>query len=230
MTAKILLIEDDKEIARLTKIFIESEGYVVESIEDGTHAVEKIRAFSPDLVLLDLMLPGKDGATICKEAREFYTGMVMVLTAHDDDMSEVSLFKLGADDYIIKPIRGHILVARIEALMRRYDRAAPSRQPHVIDINGLVLNTKTQTASYDQTPIELTESEFEILQLLAENVDQVVTREACCQSTRGIEYSFNNRSIDMRVSGLRRKLVKANVQRAMVKTVRNQGYKLVECN
>ncbi|CAK4075707.1 response regulator transcription factor [Vibrio sp. MarTm2] len=228
MNSKILLIEDDRDISQLTKMYLTAEGYEVEAIEDGSIAIDKIQEYKPDLVLLDLMLPGKSGAEICNEARQFYTGMIMVLTAAEDEMSEVSLFKFGADDYVTKPVRGHILVARIEALMRRYQRQQKLEQvSHVSDAHGIVINSQNQTAYYNQKPISLTNSEFEILQLLIENAGETVSREHCCRLARGIEYNVNNRSIDMRVSGLRKKLIQAEVFTATIKTIRNQGYKLV---
>jgi DNA-binding response OmpR family regulator len=154
--------------------------------------------------------------------------MIMVLTAAEDEMSEVSLFKFGADDYVTKPVRGHILVARIEALMRRYQRQQKLEQVNYIsDAHGIVINAQNQTAYYEHKPINLTNSEFEILQLLIENVGETVSRDHCCRLARGIEYNVNNRSIDMRVSGLRKKLIQAEVYSATIKTIRNQGYKLV---
>jgi len=231
MNSKILLIEDDKDISQLTKMYLTAEGYDVDVIDDGALAIERIRNTQPDLVLLDLMLPGKSGAEICNEARQFYSGMIMVLTAAEDEMSEVSLLKFGADDYVTKPVKGHILVARIEALLRRYKRQQTLEQVcHVADAHGIVINTKNQTAYYDHKPLSLTNSEFEIPQLLVEHCGQTVSREHCCRLARGIEYDVNNRSIDMRVSGLRKKLIQAEVYSASIKTIRNQGYKLVGNN
>lgn len=228
MNSKILLIEDDRDISQLTQMYLTAEGYQVEAIYDGSSAIDKIKEFQPDLVLLDLMLPGKSGAEICTEARQFYTGMIMVLTAAEDEMSEVSLFKFGADDYVTKPVRGHILVARIEALMRRYQRQQKLEQSSFVsDAHGIVINAQNQTAYYEHKPINLTNSEFEILQLLIENAGETVSRDHCCRLARGIEYNVNNRSIDMRVSGLRKKLIQAEVYSATIKTIRNQGYKLV---
>ncbi|RZP56048.1 DNA-binding response regulator [Vibrio vulnificus] len=230
LDCKILLIEDDLEIARLTKMYLDAEGYQVKVIHEGTHAAETVKSYEPHIVLLDLMLPGKDGATICKEIRHFYQGMIMVLTASEDEMSEVCLFKFGADDYVTKPVRGHVLVARIEALLRRLQRGIQSSSDgpsYIKQVYGLSINEKMQSAAYLDKPLNLTTSEFEILQILIASIDQVVTRDDCCQAARGIEYSFNNRSIDMRVSGLRRKLQQANVQSAVIKTIRNRGYMLV---
>lgn len=225
---QVLLIEDDNEIARLTKLYLEAEGYQVTVIHSGATAVSQIVELKPDVVLLDLMLPDKDGAQICREVREHYQGMILVLTAVTDELSEVSLLKLGADDYITKPIRGHVLVARIEALLRRLQRSTLSspKSKTKLEGYGLSLCTTTQKACYREKELDLTQSEFEVLTVLLERLDQVVSREECCQTTRGIEYSFNDRSIDMRVSGLRKKLQKADVTTAKVTTIRNRGYKL----
>lgn len=228
MSCKILLVEDDNAIAQLTKMYLEAEGYQVSVIESGLYATEEIKRSQPDLVILDLMLPEKSGVDICREAREFYQGMIIILTASEDEMSEVSLLKLGADDYMTKPIRGHILVARIEALMRRYHGNTCAPEPRSLSqAYGIVLDNESHTAHYQQRPIAITQSEFEILQVLVEYSGTVVSREHCCQVARGIEYSANDRSIDMRISSLRKKLIQANVSSVAIKTVRNKGYKLV---
>ena len=143
-------------------------------------------------------------------------------------MSEVSLLKLGADDYLMKPVRGHILVARIEALQRRYQhQSAIDKHGSLYDAFGIVINSDRQTAYYQQKPLNLTNSEFEILQVLVEHSGTTVSREHCCRLARGIEYCSTNRSIDMRVSGLRKKLIQAEVHSLTIKTIRNQGYRLV---
>ncbi|KJY73563.1 response regulator transcription factor [Vibrio nigripulchritudo] len=223
---RILLVEDDKEISRLTKMYLEAEGYEVDAICDGSDAVDAVKNIHPDLIILDLMLPGKDGATICQEVREFYDGMIVVLTASEDELTEVSLFKFGADDYLTKPVRGHILVARIEALLRRYKKSQPTTDPLSLSKYGITLCLTRKIACYHENKLNLTASEFDILHLLMENSDKPVSREIFCQSARGIEYNFNDRSIDMRVSGLRKKFSQANVSSAFIKTVRNQGYML----
>ncbi|MGF1753954.1 response regulator transcription factor [Vibrio makurazakiensis] len=224
MSCNILFVEDDNAIAQLTKMYLEAEGYNVSVISDGSQAIDEIKLTQPDLIILDLMLPGKSGVDICREAREFYQGMIIILTASEDEMNEVSLLRLGADDYMTKPIRGHILVARIEALTRRYQ----SQRDNTINYAyGIVINRENQTAYYEQKPIYLTQSEFEILQVLVEFSGETVSREHCCRVARGIEYNANNRSIDMRVSSLRKTLIQSEVFSVVIKTVRNQGYKLI---
>ena len=224
---KVLIVEDDQEIARLTTLYLEAEGYEVSVVHEGNLALEAIRSIEPDLVLLDLMLPGMSGAQICREAREFYNGMILVLTASADEMSEVSLFKFGADDYVAKPIRGHALLARIEALLRRATPATTTVETVSENQCAIVINSAAQSATLYGQNLKLTSAEFEILNLLVKNVCQVVTRDQCCQLFRGIDYAFNDRSIDMRVSGLRRKLRVHAKDKQLIRTVRNKGYMLV---
>ncbi|ENM6581113.1 response regulator transcription factor [Vibrio alginolyticus] len=222
----ILLVEDDSEIARLTKMYLEAEGYTVTVIDNGQNALETIKGLKPDLVLLDLMLPGKTGAEICQEARKFYHGIIIVLTATDDEMSEVSLFKFGADDYLTKPIKGNILLARIEAALRRYCRQVDIVEEEKLSRYGISLCLRRSQAFYLQKDIGLTSSEFEILELLMLNVDKPVSRESFCRLARGIEYCITDRSIDMRISSLRKKFSKAHIHTATIKTIRHHGYML----
>ena len=224
---KVLIVEDDQEIARLTTLYLEAEGYNVCVVHDGNLALEAIRNTEPDLVLLDLMLPGLSGAQICRQAREFYNGIILVLTASADEMSEVSLFKFGADDYVTKPIRGHALLARIEALLRRASPAVETMDTGIEKQCDIVINNTAQSATLYGQNLKLTSAEFEILNLLVNNICQVVTRDQCCQLFRGIDYAFNDRSIDMRVSGLRRKLRIHAKDKQLIRTVRNKGYMLV---
>ncbi|OBT18434.1 DNA-binding response regulator [Vibrio tasmaniensis] len=224
---KVLIVEDDQEIARLTTLYLEAEGYNVSVVHDGNLALEAIRNTEPDLVLLDLMLPGLSGAQICRQAREFYNGIILVLTASADEMSEVSLFKFGADDYVTKPIRGHALLARIEALLRRASPAVEIMDTGTEKQCDIVINNTAQSATLYGQNLKLTSAEFEILNLLVNNICQVVTRDQCCQLFRGIDYAFNDRSIDMRVSGLRRKLRIHAKDKQLIRTVRNKGYMLV---
>jgi len=224
---KVLIVEDDQEIARLTTLYLEAEGYEVSVVHEGNLALEAIRSIEPDLVLLDLMLPGMSGAQICREAREFYNGLILVLTASADEMSEVSLFKFGADDYVAKPIRGHALLARIEALLRRATPVTTTAKTVSEKQCEIAINSAAQSATLYGQNLNLTSAEFEILNLLVKNVCQVVTRDQCCQLFRGIDYAFNDRSIDMRVSGLRRKLRVHAKDKQLIRTVRNKGYMLV---
>ncbi|PKG82126.1 hypothetical protein CXF85_14590 [Colwellia sp. 75C3] len=137
---RILLIEDEAEISRLTAMYLDAEGYQVSVIDDGSLAIEAIKATQPELIILDLMLPGMSGIEICKLAREFYQQPILILTACDDDVSEVSLLKMGADDYLVKPLRPHVLVARIEALLRRNQHAQEKKRENMPSNSALTIN------------------------------------------------------------------------------------------
>lgn len=217
--AHVLLVEDDAEISRLTTMYLEAEGYTVTTIDDGALAIDSIVSINPDLVILDLMLPGMNGIEVCKKARDFYTNPILVLTACDDDISEVSLLRQGADDYLVKPLKPHVLVARIEALTRR-----SMRQETAVD---KVIEIHNQQAFCRGIKLELTNAEFEMLKILVENEGDIISREECCQALRGIDYDFSNRSIDMRISGLRKKLGDDQMPYQIITTVRNKGYKLI---
>jgi two-component system response regulator RstA len=221
----ILIIEDDNEIARLTEMYLQSTCYETTVIADGSLAIAMIKKLSPDLILLDLMLPGVDGFELCKQAREFYIGPIIVLTAREDDISEVSLLNLGADDYLRKPAKPHIMSARIEALLRRSTLTHERTQPTLA--NNLIINRETLSVFLNNILINLTNSEFDMLTLLADKAGQAVSREECIQSLRGIDYEITNRSVDMRISGLRKKLNDEKQPYKLIKTIRNKGYLLV---
>lgn len=214
-----MLIEDDDEISRLTAMYLEAENFHVSIVKDGALAIESIVDQQPDIIILDLMLPNLSGIEICKLARSFFFNPILVLTACDDDVSEVSLLKMGADDYLVKPLRPHVLVARIEALLRRVRLGEPDKP--------LIIDTQKNQVTYHGNRLDLTGAEYEMLKLLDEHAGKVITREQCCQALRGIDYDFSNRSIDMRISMLRKKLGDDKVPYQVITTVRNQGYKLI---
>lgn len=226
-TKQILIVEDDAEISRLTDMYLQAEGYDTITAADGLQALDQIKLHSPDLVILDLMLPEMDGIEVCKHARTFYQGPILVMTARDDDLSEVSLLKLGADDYLTKPIRPHIMIARIEALLRRTATINPPVQTSSISIGEVTIDTATRQAYYQGEALNLATAEFDMLSILAQHAGQAVSRDDCCQALRGINYDFNDRSVDMRISGLRKKLNDAHPPYKVILTVRNKGYMLV---
>ncbi|KZN62228.1 response regulator transcription factor [Pseudoalteromonas luteoviolacea] len=226
MTKSILIIEDDKEMADLTSMLLESEGYQCQICSDGNAAVEAVNALSPNLILLDLMLPGKSGLQICKELSAFYTGAILVLTGQDNDISEVALLKAGADDYVLKPMKPHVLIARIESLFRRVTSKSEASTDY-LSISGLNIFPNERTVKLDNGEIlNLTTAEFDILLLLAQHAGSAVSRDECSKASRGIESDAYDRAIDMRISGLRKKLSNTSVGDAIIVTVRNKGYML----
>lgn len=224
---QILIVEDDVEISRLTDMYLQAEGYDTVTAYDGAQALTSIREQDPDLVILDLMLPEVDGVEVCKRCREFYHGPILVMTARDDDISEISLLKLGADDYLTKPIRPHIMIARIEALLRRVSKSVPTHNTDHLQVGEIEIDSRSKQVTFKGDLVELATAEYDMLYILAKNAGQPVSREDCCQSLRGINYDFNDRSVDMRISGLRKKLGDAKSPYKLILTVRNKGYMLV---
>lgn len=222
---KVLIVEDDAEISRLTAMYLEVEGFDTSAIHDGSAAIAAIQNYVPYLIILDLMLPGLSGIEICKQARAFYYGPIMVLTASNDDVSEISLLKLGADDFLTKPLKPHVLVARIEALMRRakHQESKPVKNKH----SRLNINAVNQQVTLDGEELNLTSAEYEMLSILEKNIGVPVSRDDCCHALRGIDYDFSNRSIDMRISGLRKKIQDDQLPYKIIATVRNKGYMLL---
>lgn len=223
---KVLLVEDDAEISRLTAMYLSVEGYDVNVVEDGALAIEAIKSYQPDLIILDLMLPGLSGIDICQQAREFYHKPILILTACDDDISEISLLKMGADDYLTKPLRPHVLVARIEVLLRRGQQRHETTKPSEKNTHQFSFDHPTNSVNYNGHHAQLTGAEYEMLKILHTNIGEIVSREQCCQALRGIDYDFSNRSIDMRISGLRKKLGDDKMPYRLIMTIRNKGYKL----
>ncbi|KZN33941.1 response regulator transcription factor [Pseudoalteromonas luteoviolacea] len=226
MTKSILIVEDDKEMAELTSMLFESEGYRCAICSDGDKAIEMVQALNPELVLLDLMLPGKSGLQICKEIRAFYTGAVLVLTGQDNEISEVALLKAGADDYVLKPLKPHVLIARVESIFRRLTPIEQTSAEHLV-ISGLhIYPTKRTVQLASGEALNLTTAEFDILLLLAQSAGTAVSRDECSRVSRGIESDAYDRSIDMRISGLRKKLSNTPIGDSIIVTVRNKGYML----
>ncbi|MBQ4812443.1 response regulator transcription factor [Pseudoalteromonas luteoviolacea] len=226
MTKSILIVEDDTEMADLTSMLLESEGYQCAICSDGDKAIDAVKNHNPNLVLLDLMLPGKSGLEICKELRAFYTGAILVLTGKDNDISEVALLKAGADDYVLKPMKPHVLIARIESILRRMSQTSPSPTDH-FSVSGLNIYPNKRTVKLDTGELlNLTTAEFDILLLLAQNAGSAVSRDECSKASRGIESDAYDRAIDMRISGLRKKLSNTSLGDSIIVTVRNKGYML----
>lgn len=225
-STRILIIEDDHEIARLTAMYLNSEGYDTKVINDGALALDAIKQYQPNLLILDLMLPGLSGIEICAQARAFFKEPILVLTACEDEISEISLLKLGADDYLTKPVRPNIMAARITALLRR-TASIQKQKPSTIELKRLKVDPRRQRVEFRGQPLDLTDSEYDLLLLLTKNVGQIISREECCQQLRGIDHDFSDRSIDMRISGLRKKLNVGCSTQQIIKTVRNKGYMLI---
>ncbi len=226
----ILLVEDDARLAQLVKDYLEASDAFAVSIEGrGDRAVDRIVAEQPDLVILDVMLPGVDGLTVCKRVRDRYAGPILMLTALGDEVDEVVGLELGADDYVAKPASPRKVLARVRTLLRR---AAPSAGaatagPNpVITVGELVVDPGRRAASLAGRELELTTAEFDLLHLLAQRVGETLEREAIYRQLRGIEWDGLDRSIDLRVLRLRKKLGDDAAHPRFIKSVRGVGYLL----
>ncbi|MCK5800110.1 MAG: response regulator [Deltaproteobacteria bacterium] len=237
MPPTILIVEDDTKLAALVDEFLTRNGYDVSTEGRGDRAVARIIDEVPDLVILDLMLPGKDGLTICRETRDLYPGVILMLTARDDEVDEILGLELGADDYVTKPVRPRVLLARIKSLLRRSARtdAAANSVDHAGDtddepprrvIGDLVVDAAARTVHLSDIPIALTTAEFDLLWFLACHAGEIVTRDAAYLELRGIEYDGLDRSIDLRVARLRKKLRDDAKTPQIIKSIRGEGYLL----
>ena len=235
---RILIVEDDERLADLTKEYLESNGLLVAVEPNGTRAIERIQNEQPDLVVLDLMLPGEDGLAVCRKVRPNYSGPILMLTARTDDLDQVLGLEMGADDYMGKPVRPRVLLARIRALLRRVreQQADPATlpaetldgEPTRLAFNNLVIDSAMREAWLDEQGIDLTSAEFDLLWLLASNAGRVLSREEIFTALRGIEYDGQDRSIDVRVSRIRPKVGDDPIHPRRIKTVRSKGYLFVK--
>lgn len=224
----ILLVEDDLRLADLTAEYFRQNGLSVVIESRGDRAVSRFHAVHPRIVLLDLMLPGTDGLTICRELRDIFDGPILIFTARDSDIDQVIGLEAGADDYVAKPVDPMVLLARTRALLRRVASVDIQRAPHGdIVLGGLRISESAQEVWLNDVSVQLTTHEFELLRLLARNAGKILSRDEIFQNLRGIDYDGLDRSIDGRISKLRRKLDDNADEPARIKTVWGKGYLLV---
>lgn len=226
----ILVVEDDTEICRLLRMFLETEGYDVSFCHHGDQAVNLVRQKQPDLVILDVLLPGQDGIQVCKQIRSFYSNPVLMLTACEDDVSELTAFRVGVDDYVRKPIRPDILLVRIEAILRRAGSQQKTEGTELIHCNDLVINASRREVTLHDELVDLHSSEIDLIILLAQNQGQAVSRDICFKALRGFDYDGSDRSLDMRISGVRKKIQDQCSPHRYIKTVRGVGYMLASAH
>jgi len=225
---RILIVEDDRRLADLTREYLEANGLRVTLEADGALAAARILGERPDLVVLDLMLPGEDGLSICRKVRGGYNGPILMLTARSDDMDQVLGLEMGADDYVCKPVRPRVLLARVRALLRRRETLeAPAERLQRLGFGPLVIDQAMREAWLRGQGIELTSAEFDLLWLLAANAGRILSREEIFTALRGIEYDGQDRSIDVRISRIRPKIGDDPLHPRLIKTVRGKGYLFV---
>lgn len=220
MSAHILIVEDDERLAKLLAELLQQAGYTTAVEPRGDTAIDRIRADPPALVLLDVNLPGRDGFSVCREVRGTYRGRILVLTARGEEVDEVIGLELGADDYMAKPVSPRRLLARVKALLRRPEVASES----LIRNGPLAIDTQARSVELDGVTLELSTSEFDLLLVLAERVGEVVSRDDLYRALRGLEYGGLDRSIDLRISRLRKHLGDNPRRPTWIKTVHGVGY------
>ncbi|SFX77268.1 response regulator [Marinospirillum alkaliphilum] len=230
---RILIVEDDSRLATLTREYLEGNGFQISIEGDGAKAVERIERENPDLIILDVMLPGEDGLSICRKVKMEKDIPILMLTARTDDMDQVVGLEMGADDYVAKPVRPRVLLARVRALLRRAEAqpaATDLNEPQTsrLEFGDLVIDSAMREAWLKNESIDLTSAEFDLLWLLASNAGRVLTREEIFTALRGIEYDGQDRSIDVRVSRIRPKVGDDPMHPRRIKTVRSKGYLFVK--
>ncbi|PVZ72100.1 response regulator transcription factor [Pelagibaculum spongiae] len=223
----ILLVEDDLELAKLTANYLDKNGFHVETVSNGSDAVEVILRTQPALLILDLMLPGKDGMDICKEVRNQFSAPILMLTAKSDDIDQILGLEIGADDYLCKPAEPRLLLARVKALLRRNDRSQQdSNNQQLFRFGNLSIDKRRRSVKVDQNDVDLNTQEFELLCCLADNAGHVLSRDDIFQQVRGFEYDGVSRFVDITISHLRNKLNDNGSKPQRIKTVFGKGYML----
>jgi two-component system OmpR family response regulator len=218
---RVLLVEDDARLAQLVTEYLSAYEFAVELVTRGDAAVERFRAVNPDVVVLDLMLPGLDGMVVCRQLRELSEVPILILTAREDSYDEVSGLEQGADDFVNKPVQPRVLLARLRALMRRAQNQAAG-DADLLSFGALRITTSDRSVSWRGEPCVLSNTEYKLLLVLAESAGQVLSRDALLKKMRGIEFDGLDRSIDNCISKLRRKF--DDTESEKIKTVWGEGY------
>ncbi len=223
MASTVLVVDDEKNIVQLARLYLNKEGYEVESAYDGLEALKKAKSVRPDLIILDIMMPEMDGLDVCKELRKTSNVPIIMLTAKGDDIDRIVGLELGADDYVTKPFNPRELVARVKAVLRRTAQDAPSQA--VLETGGLHLDTASREVTLDGVEITLRAKEFDLLTAFMRYAGIVLDRERLLQLVWGTDYYGDTRTIDVHVAWLREKL--ADAKNVKIQTVWGVGYKLV---
>jgi two-component system OmpR family response regulator/two-component system response regulator RstA len=233
MKTRILLVEDDDRLAKLTAEYLQKNDFEVAIEGRGDTAETRILADDPDLVILDIMLPGKDGFEVCRSVRASYKGVILMLTARDEDLDQILGLELGADDYLAKPVQPRLLLARIKALLRRTPTPSGTAgdagggdggETAELAFGNFRISQATRSARLGNEAIDLTTAEFDLLWLLALHAGSILSRDDLLLQLRGIGFDGLDRSIDARISRLRRKLGDDPENPTRIKTVRGKGY------
>ena len=226
MSETILVVDDEQRIIDLAKMYLEQDGYSVMSATHGVQALRAILEDKPNLVVLDLMLPGMDGLEVCRRVRNQSDVPIIMLTARGDDIDKIVGLELGADDYLTKPFNPRELIARIKAILRRADRSSPDKNaPTDIAIGNLRIDLQRRVVEVAGRSVDLRMKEFDLLQTLMENKGMVFSRDRLLNVVWGYDFAGETRTVDVHIAHLRHKL---KGMEAVIETVWGVGYKLNE--
>ncbi|MFX3624789.1 MAG: response regulator transcription factor [Ectobacillus sp.] len=221
---KILLVDDEFEMRQLLRLYLQQESYLVEEAENGQEAYEKVAKNDYDLMILDVMMPLMDGWQTLEQVRNISDIPIIMLTAKGAVEDKVAGLSSGADDYLVKPFEEAELMARVKALLRRTQHH--DTHDEVLKYKGIILNLSARTAAYEGREMHLTQTEFDLLEVLIEHKGKVLSREQLVELIWGVEFMGEDRTVDSHIKNLREKLKAAGVDKSLVKTVWGIGYKV----
>jgi two-component system response regulator CpxR len=224
---EVLLIDDDTELCEMLVSYLERYGFQVTAVHRGDTGLETVRSRSWQMILLDVMLPGMDGFEVLKQIRTFSATSVLLLTARGEDVDRIVGLEMGADDYLPKPFNARELLARMRAILRRSTTTPVAAESTLLAVDELTLDLASRRVTRDSVVLELTDVEFALLEMLMRSPGKVVERESLTESVLGRKFHPFDRSLDMHVSRLRRKLASEGDTEDRIKTVRGVGYQLV---
>ena len=225
MDTKLLIVDDDPNICDMLKLYFENEGYKVKTANDGVEGVQCFKIYEPDLVLLDIMMPKKDGWQVCREIREISPKPVIMITAKGDVFDKVLGLELGADDFIVKPFDMKELSARIKAVLRRYNAHSKTSDNEVVKFENIEISLQKYELKLNGKAIDIPPKELELLYFLASNCNRVFTRDQLLDKVWGFDYLGDSRTVDVHVKRLREKLEGVS-DKWVLKTVWGVGYKI----
>ena len=228
MTHRILVVDDEVQIVRVLRGYLEKAGFAVLAANDGREGLRLARQERPDLVILDLMLPGMDGLDVCRALRKDSELPIIMLTARVEETDRLIGLELGADDYVTKPFSPREVVARVRAVLRRTRPEAPRAQDEVLHLGELHLDTARRMLAAGQRQVELTPSEFEILRVMLSSPGRVFSRAQLLEAAQGVTYEGYERTIDTHIKNLRQKIEEHPRRPRYLLTVHGVGYKICE--
>ncbi|MBI5949666.1 MAG: response regulator transcription factor [Chloroflexi bacterium] len=223
MAQKILVVDDEDNIRDLAALYLQKEGFTVETAANGREAIACFPQVQPAMVILDVMMPGMDGFEVCRELRREHTVPILMLTARNEDIDKIVGLELGADDYMTKPFNPREMVARVKAILRRTESGR--RPQNATTVANLSVDKARREAKVDGQQLDLRTKEFDLLVAFVENAGIALTRDQLLETVWGYDYAGETRTVDVHVQHLRSKLTDAKVQ---IETLRGVGYKLIE--